>query len=87
MAAAFSKALGQTVVYNDVPADIYRGFGFDGADEMGNMYQYKRDFNESYCAARDLDQARSLNSDLQTFDEWLDKNKERIPLDPVVAEA
>ena len=87
MAAALSKALGQDIVYNDVPADVYRGFGFDGADEMGNMYQYKRDFNESYCTARDLDQARSLNPDLQTFEEWLDKNKERIPLGPVGAEA
>ncbi len=31
MAAALTKALGQDVHYNDVPPDIYRGFGFPGA--------------------------------------------------------
>ena len=55
MAASLSKALGQEIRYNDVPADVFRSFGFDGADEMGNMYQYKRDFNESYVGVRDLD--------------------------------
>ncbi len=80
MAAAMSNALGQEVRYNDVPADVYRSFGFDGADEMGNMYEYKRDFNESYVGARNLDLVRSLNPDLQTFDEWLTENASRIPL-------
>jgi uncharacterized protein YbjT (DUF2867 family) len=80
MAAALSRALGQEVRYNAVPADMYRSFGFDGADEMGNMYQYKRDFNESYLAARDLDRARMLNPDLQSFEQWLAKNADRIPV-------
>lgn len=80
MAAAFSKALGQEVRYNDVPPDVYRGFGFPGADDMGNMFQFKRDFNDDYCAARDLKFSRSLNPALQTFDQWLAKNKSLIPL-------
>src|SRR5262249_33753338 len=49
MAAAFTKALGREVLYNDVPADVYRGFGFPGADDLGNMFQLKRDFNEMFC--------------------------------------
>ena len=61
MAAAFSKALGHEVVYQAVPFDVYRGFGFPGADDLGNMFQFKHDFNEMYCAARDLDFSRSLN--------------------------
>jgi uncharacterized protein YbjT (DUF2867 family) len=85
MAAAMSRAFGQEVRYNDVPADMYRSFGFPGADEMGNMFQYKRDFNESYLAARDLDSIRGLNPDLQTFEEWLAQNKDRIPLEPAAA--
>jgi uncharacterized protein YbjT (DUF2867 family) len=80
MAAAMSKALGQKISYNDVPADVYRSFGFPGADEMGNMYQYKRDFNDSYCGARDLKLARSLNPGLLTFEKWLAKKKDKIPL-------
>ena len=29
-----------------VDADVYRGFGFPGADEMGNMFQVYRDFEK-----------------------------------------
>jgi uncharacterized protein YbjT (DUF2867 family) len=81
MAAALTRALGQTVRYNDVPPDVYRGFGFPGADDLGNMFQFKRDFNEAYCAARPLDVARRLNPALQTFDAWLAVHKDQIPLE------
>jgi len=80
LAAAFSKALGEEVVYNDVDPDAYRGFGFPGADELGNMFQFKRDFESDYVGARDLDRARALNPELKTFDAWLAENKELIPL-------
>jgi uncharacterized protein YbjT (DUF2867 family) len=79
IAGAFTKALGEEVRYNDVPADVYRGFGFPGADDVGNMFQFKRDFNDVYCAARSLDVSRRLNPELQTLDQWLSKNKDRIP--------
>jgi len=81
MAASFTRALGTEVKYNDVPADVYRSFGFPGADEMGNMFQFKRDFEADYVGARNLDVARSINPSLQSFDEWLDQNKTKIPLD------
>jgi len=81
MAAALTRALGQAVKYNDVPPDVYRGFGFPGADDLGNMFQFKRDFNEMYCAARPIEGARRLNPALQTFEAWLAANKDKIPLD------
>jgi uncharacterized protein YbjT (DUF2867 family) len=80
MAAALTKALGQPIGYNDVPADVFRGFGFPGADDVGNMFQFKRDFEKEYCGARNLDFSRSLNPELQTFTQWLAQNKDRIPL-------
>jgi uncharacterized protein YbjT (DUF2867 family) len=80
MAAAFSKALGTEVVYQAVPFDVYRGFGFPGADDLGNMFQFKHDFNEMYCAARDLDFSRSLNPRLQTFEQWLGANAGKIAI-------
>jgi uncharacterized protein YbjT (DUF2867 family) len=80
MAAALTKALGQEVRYNDVSPEVYRSFGFPGADDLGNMFQFKRDFNEDFCGARSLDVARALTSSLQTFDLWLAQNKSRIPL-------
>jgi uncharacterized protein YbjT (DUF2867 family) len=81
IAAAFTKALGQEVRYNDVSPDVYRGSGFPGAPDLGNMFQFKRDFNESFCSARKIDFTHSLNPSLQSFDEWLDRNKSHIPLD------
>jgi uncharacterized protein YbjT (DUF2867 family) len=80
MAAALGKALGQEVVYSYVPPEVYRTFGFPGADDLGNMFQFKRDFEADFCGARDLAFSRSLNPRLQTFSQWLAANKERIPL-------
>jgi uncharacterized protein YbjT (DUF2867 family) len=81
MAAALSRALGQEVRYNNVSPEVYRGLGFPGADDLGNMFQFKRDFQGVFCGARDPAFARSLNPALQTFDQWLAQNKGRIPLE------
>ncbi len=81
MAAALTKALGQEVRYNAVTPEMYRSFGFPGAEDLGNMFQFKRDFEQAFCGARNIDVARALNPALQTFDKWLSKNKSRIPLE------
>lgn len=80
MAAVFSQGLGVAVGYNDVTPTVYRSFGFPGADDLGNMFQYKRDFETEFCGARDLAQSRALNPGLQTFAQWLAANGSRIPL-------
>ncbi len=78
-AEALSKALGEEVYHNDVPADVYRGFGFPGADDLGNMFQFKADFNEYYMGARSVEETRKLNPELQSFGAWLAENASRIP--------
>lgn len=83
MAATFSKVLAVEVAYNDVAPEVYRKFGFPGADEMGNMFQYKRDFAAQYCGARDLTLSRTLNPELQTFAQWLQLNATKIELPQV----
>jgi uncharacterized protein YbjT (DUF2867 family) len=80
MAETLTKVLGKEVHYNDVSPDVYRSFGFPGADDLGNMFQYNRDFEQDYCKARSLDFSRSLNPELMTFEKWLAKNKNLIPL-------
>ena len=81
MAAALTRALGRTVRYNDVEPSVYRGFGFPGADDLGNMFQFNRDFSREFCAARDLSASRALNPAMQRFDDWLAANKARIPIE------
>ncbi len=61
MAAALTAALGREVRYNDVPPEVHRSFDFPGADDLGNMFQFKRDFNAYFCGAPPLDGARALN--------------------------
>ena len=81
MAASLARSLAREVRYNSVTPDVYRSFDFPGAEDLGNMFQFKRDFEEDYCGARNLDVARALNPALQTFDHWLAQNKSRIPLE------
>jgi uncharacterized protein YbjT (DUF2867 family) len=80
MAAALTHALGREVRHLDVSPEVYRGFGFPGADDLGNMFQFKHDFNADFCAARSVERSRSLNPRLQTFAQWLEANGARIPL-------
>jgi hypothetical protein len=81
MAAAMSKAIGQEVVYNAVSPATFRSFGFPGADDLGNMFQYYAEFEKEFTAARDLGVARSLDPELLDFKAWLAKYAARIPLD------
>lgn len=81
MAEALAKALGQEVRHNDVTHEAYRGFGFPGAEDLGNMFQFNHDFNDDFRGARDVEFARSLNLSLQSFESWLGQNKDRIPLE------
>jgi uncharacterized protein YbjT (DUF2867 family) len=79
MGRILSKRLGiGPVRYNDVEPDVYRTFGFPGADEMGNMFQVYRDFEKEVVGARSIDAARSLNPALQSFDQWVERNKARL---------
>jgi uncharacterized protein YbjT (DUF2867 family) len=78
MAAGFSELLGQEVRYNAISPDVFRSLGFPGADDLGNMFQFKRDFNEYFCGARDIGFSKSINPELQDFKTWLRNHKSAI---------
>jgi len=80
-AAALSKALAREVVYRAVEPDAFRAAGFPGAVELGNMFQFKRDFNDDFRRPRDVAFTRELNPRLKTFAEWLAENAARLPLE------
>ena len=81
MAELLTAALGEEVAYNAVEPDAYRSFGFPGAEDLGNMFQFKADFESDYSGLRNPDFARELNPALQTFEEWLSANADRIPIE------
>lgn len=80
MAAALSEVLGKQIQYNSVPPEVFRSFGFPGADDLGNMFQFKADFEDYFSGIRDPEFARSINPSLQDFKTWLKANKDEIPI-------
>lgn len=80
MADLFGNVLGEEVVYNKVSFDMFRSFGFPGADEAGNMFQFYHDFEDDVNRLRNIELTKSLNPSLKNFETWLRENKDRIPL-------
>jgi uncharacterized protein YbjT (DUF2867 family) len=80
MAAALTRALGREVLYQAMSFDAFRSLGFPGADDLGNMFQFKHDFNDYFCGARSLEFTRSVNPRLQTFAQWLETHAQQIPI-------
>lgn len=80
MAAALGRHLGSPVVFQDLPFDVYRGLGFPGAEDLGNMFQFQALGGEAFLKARSPELSRALNPQLQTFDDWLKANAARIPI-------
>lgn len=80
MANSMSKALKKEVKYNNVPFNVYRSFGFPGADDLGNMFQFNHDFADTFISHRSVKLAKELNPELKSFDSWLAQNAARIPI-------
>lgn len=80
MAGAMSRSLGEAVKFVPVPPDVFRSFGFPGADDLGNMFQFYRDFEDVCNSTRDVARSRQLAPRLQTFDQWLAANAAKIPI-------
>ena len=79
MSQKLEKGLGiSPVKFNAVDADVFRGFGFPGADEYGNMFQVYRDFEKEVNAARSIEETRKLNPQLMSFDQWLQTNRSAV---------
>ncbi|MGQ8335072.1 NmrA/HSCARG family protein [Sunxiuqinia sp. A32] len=80
MADTFSKVYGKEVKYNDVPAEVFRSFGFPGAEDLGNMFQFKAEFEDYFCGFRDVEKTKTLNPELLTFHNWLSQNKDKLDI-------
>ncbi len=65
--------------YRDVPPEVYRGCGFPGADDLGNMFQCRRGFSAGFAGPRDVAATRAPNPALLDFDGWLAKYAAQSP--------
>ncbi len=80
VASKMSKALGRPIHFFDVPFDTYRGLGFPGAEDLGNMFQFQQILGDEFQGYRDAAMSRTLNPALQDFDAWLARNASAIPI-------
>src|SRR6476646_10726686 len=76
LASGLQDALGEPVRYDVVTPAAYGAFGFPGADELANMFQFNAEYAGEYIAARDLATSRELNPELSTYAGWLERNVE-----------
>jgi hypothetical protein len=79
MAASLARALGKPVQYHAMSPADYRALGFPGAEDLGNMFQYYRDFEAEFCASRSVEVSKRLDPQLLGFDAWCRANAARIP--------
>jgi uncharacterized protein YbjT (DUF2867 family) len=80
MADKMGRAMGKKITFQDVPFDAYRGLGFPGAEDLGNMFQFQAILGDEFPRSRDPKASRKLNPELQSFDAWLGANASRIPI-------
>jgi uncharacterized protein YbjT (DUF2867 family) len=85
MAAQLTRALGEPVSHVSPTPYQYAKLGFPGADDLANMFAFKREFEHAYCASRSLDCTRQLHPGVMDFSAWLDANASRIPIAAKVA--
>lgn len=74
------EAISQYVEYNKIPPAVFRSFGFPGADDLGNMFQFFHDFADDFNEKRNVEFSRQLNPQLKSYKMWLAEHANRIPI-------
>jgi uncharacterized protein YbjT (DUF2867 family) len=81
MASKMSKSLNREVRYEPVTPDAFRSFGFPGAEDLGNMFQFYTEYAPELGSARSVGATRALHPGTLDFDGWLARKGHLIPLD------
>jgi uncharacterized protein YbjT (DUF2867 family) len=80
MAEQLTLALGERVRHAALTPAQYAALGFPGADDLANMFQFKREFERMYCDSRSLECTRELYPATQTFAQWLATHASQMPI-------
>ncbi len=73
-AAVMSRVSGKNVQYNYIPREVFASFGFRGADDLADMFDFNRRFIPTRAA--DVEQSRALYPAMQTFEQWADSKRD-----------
>lgn len=75
-AEILSRVTGKKVVYGHIPREVFAGFGFPGAADLADMFEYYRIHIPSRKA--DIERARTLYPKLQTFEQWATAHRDDL---------
>lgn len=75
-AAIMSRVLGLDVSYRHIPREVFAGFGFPGAEDVANMFEFYRTRVPNRTA--DLERSRALYPDMQGFEAWLSRHRDEM---------
>ena len=73
-AAIISKVTGKTLKYNEVSYDIFAKLPFPGGGDMAAMFKFYDIGNPD----RSIEKTRKLNPATLTFQQWAEKNKDKL---------
>jgi uncharacterized protein YbjT (DUF2867 family) len=78
MARSLAQALGEPVRAHAMARADYARLGFPGADDLANMFQFKRDFSDAFRARRPVDATLRLHPGAMGFDAWLARHAHEL---------
>jgi uncharacterized protein YbjT (DUF2867 family) len=80
IASRLAGAVGEPVRYVPMTLEQFRSRRLPDADDLANMYQFKREFAMLHCGLRSVAGTRELCPTVCSFGSWLAANARRIPL-------
>jgi len=75
-AEVMSRVTGADIQYAYVPRETFAAFGFPGAEDLADMFEYYRLHIPSRID--DIKTCRALAPDLQSFDTWAKRNEGKL---------
>lgn len=75
-AEAMARVSGRPVAYAHVPREVFAALGFPGAADLADMFEFYRTRVPSRRA--DLERSRELYPQMQGFEAWLARHRERF---------
>ena len=78
MCNVVAKEFDVPIHYSPIEPDTYRTFPFPGAEEIGNNFQYFRDFNDEFLKFRSVDSMKKLNPNPLSFADFVSAHRDRI---------
>jgi uncharacterized protein YbjT (DUF2867 family) len=71
-AEILSRASGTTIRYAHIPRETFAAFGFPGAADLADMFEYYRSHIPS--RVKDIEACRLIAPEIQSFETWISRN-------------